>query len=741
MNPLPVDSAGLHSRPSRLSWFSPRSLTRAASPLLIVLLAMLQSAAWAQGFAQQGASMDPPGRVARLNLTEGAVSFAPADTGGNAWTPAVLNRPLTSGDRLWTGPRARSELHVGSTAVRMSEQTSLDFLALDDSVTQLRLAQGTVQLHVRTLFEGQRLEIDTPNLAFVISQPGNYRLDVNPARNTTRVVAQSGGGVIYGDNGTALNLGSQQQGNFSGTQLSPAEPGPAVQDSFDAWAANRDRLEDQSVSARYVPRETIGYQQLDSYGDWLQDPSYGAVWLPRALPVNWAPYRAGHWSWISPWGWTWVDDAPWGFAPFHYGRWAQIGPRWAWVPGQLPQRPVYAPALVAFVGGSSGGVNWNIAIGSGGTPRPGVGWFPLAPGEAFRPAYRASPRYITQVNNNIVVNNSVNMSNNYRYQRQPAAVTAVSRDDFVHGRLTPGSIRPLSAADLGRAPLIGDPVAMPQRPELRERPRLAPAAALPPAKVMAQPVVRSRDERGNEARAARPDNNVRNSRVQAVPAMPLPAAPSALSMPPPAAKPGRAEPLVPRATPVPMQDRSAADAEQRARREQQQLQLEQARQQAELTRQQEAQRRQNEESLGQRALREQALKNRNAPAVATPDAGAAAERRSVEQAQRAQQQQQQQQLQQAEQLRQQAQQQRAAQQDQQRRASEQQRQQEQARQQAQQQQQQQLQLQLQRDQQRQQAEQLRQQAQQQRAAQQDQQRQANGRAPRPEGEANRNREP
>ncbi|MGA8786554.1 MAG: DUF6600 domain-containing protein, partial [Polaromonas sp.] len=483
MNPLPADSAGPHSRPSRLSWFSPRSLTRAASPLLVVLLAMLQSAAWAQGFAQQGASMDPPGRVARLNLTEGAVSFAPADTGGNAWTPAVLNRPLTSGDRLWTGPRARSELHVGSTAVRMSEQTSLDFLALDDSVTQLRLAQGTVQLHVRTLFEGQRLEIDTPNLAFVISQPGNYRLDVNPARNTTRVVAQSGGGVIYGDNGTALNLGSQQQGNFSGTQLSPAAPGPAVQDSFDAWAANRDRLEDQSVSARYVPRETIGYQQLDSYGDWLQDPSYGAVWLPRALPVNWAPYRAGHWSWISPWGWTWVDDAPWGFAPFHYGRWAQIGPRWAWVPGQLPQRPVYAPALVAFVGGSSGGVNWNISIGSGGTPRPGVGWFPLAPGEAFRPAYRASPRYITQVNNNIVVNNSVNVSNNYRYQRQPAAVTAVSRDDFVRGRLTPGSIRPLSAADLGRAPLIGDRSAMPQRPELRERPRLAPAAALPPAKV------------------------------------------------------------------------------------------------------------------------------------------------------------------------------------------------------------------------------------------------------------------
>ncbi|MEP6964949.1 MAG: DUF6600 domain-containing protein, partial [Polaromonas sp.] len=383
----------------RLARLPRRALALATVLPLIVLLAMAHGAR-AQEAYPPGGLPDPPGIVARLNLAEGAVSFAPADANpdANAWTPAELNRPLTTGDRLWTGPRARSELHIGSTAVRMSEQTSLDFLALDDQLTQVRVAQGSVQLRVRTLFDGERLEVDTPNLAFVVSAPGDYRIDVNPANGTTRVVALSGGGVLYGDNGATLNLGSQQQGNFSGTQLSPAAPGPAFQDSFDAWAAARDRREDQSVSARYIPRETIGYQQLDSYGDWQQDPSYGAVWLPRAVPVNWAPYRDGRWSWISPWGWTWVDDSPWGFAPFHYGRWAQIGPRWAWVPGHLPQRPVYAPALVAFVGGGGGGINWDIAIGSGGAPRPGVGWFPLAPGEAFRPVYRASPRYITQVN-------------------------------------------------------------------------------------------------------------------------------------------------------------------------------------------------------------------------------------------------------------------------------------------------------------------------------------------------------
>ncbi|MCX7256507.1 MAG: hypothetical protein NTZ64_07145 [Polaromonas sp.] len=165
-------------------------------------------------------------------------------------------------------------------------------------------------------------------------------------------MAQSGGGWLYGDNGQSLPLDGGEQASFSGTSLTPAAQGAALQDRFDQWTAERDRAEDQSVSARYVPRETVGYQQLDRYGDWQQDATYGAVWLPRSLPDNWAPYRTGLWRWISPWGWTWIDEAPWGFAPFHYGRWAQIGPRWAWVPGRLPQRPVYAPALVAFVGNS-----------------------------------------------------------------------------------------------------------------------------------------------------------------------------------------------------------------------------------------------------------------------------------------------------------------------------------------------------------------------------------------------------
>ena len=737
-----------------------RVLARTTALPLLLLLTLLQSATAQQSYPQ-GAALDPPGSVARLNLAEGAVSFAPAEDNGNTWTPAVLNRPLTSGDRLWTGRRARSELHVGSTAVRMSEQTSLDFLALDDNLTQLRLAQGSAQLRVRTLFEGQRLEVDTPNLAFVISEPGDYRLDVNPDSDITRVVALSGGGVLYGDNGAVLNLGSQQQGSFGGRQLTPAAPGAAVQDSFDAWAAVRDRREDQSVSARYVPRETIGYQQLDSYGDWQQDPGYGAVWLPRAVPVNWAPYRVGHWSWIAPWGWTWVDDAPWGFAPFHYGRWAQIGPRWAWVPGRLPTRPVYAPALVAFVGGSSGGVNWNISIGAGSAPSPGVGWFPLAPGEAFRPAYFASPRYITQVNNNIVVNNTVNISNNYRYQRQPAAVTAVSRDTFVRGRPMQGNLHALSAADLGQAQVLIERGAMPQRPDVRERPSLVPAAALPPAAVALQPVVHSPVEHGdkklgvadqNNPRAARPDSNDRTRRTQAVPAMPPPASSAATA---PAVRPSTVS--APERSTVETGQRNQREPQPQPQQQQQQLQRDQARQQTDSTRQQETQVRQDATPQPQRALRDPTRGTGSAAPLVSPDALSAAERSSINQTQQARQQlQRDQQRQQAEQGRQQERQRRQAEeaQGQRDRREQAQKQQEQTHQQDAQRRQleaQQARQQLQRDQQRQQAEQGHQQQQQQQQDSRKPQAQerhktplpdtVNGRVARPEGEAIRHREP
>ncbi len=159
-------------------------------------------------------------------------------------------------------------------------------------------------------------------------------------------------------------------------------------DDFEDWCQSRDQRENGAVSAKYVSRDVDGYYDLDDYGSWQSDSDYGEIWVPSGVAVGWSPYQVGHWVFIEPWGWTWVDSEPWGWAPFHYGRWAYVGDHWGWVPGPIVVRPVYAPAVVGFVGG--GGFGFSVAFGGGVS---GVGWFPLGPRDVFVPGYHCSPRY------------------------------------------------------------------------------------------------------------------------------------------------------------------------------------------------------------------------------------------------------------------------------------------------------------------------------------------------------------
>ena len=100
---------------------------------------------------------DPPGRVARLSLSNGQVSFSPAGT--DDWVSAVVNRPLTTGDKLWTDRDGRAELHVGSAAFRISAMTGFSFLNLTDRMIQVRLTEGTINFRVRRLGMTNRLRL------------------------------------------------------------------------------------------------------------------------------------------------------------------------------------------------------------------------------------------------------------------------------------------------------------------------------------------------------------------------------------------------------------------------------------------------------------------------------------------------------------------------------------------------------------------------------------------------------
>jgi len=380
---------------------------------------------------------DPPGRVARLNYIQGSISFQPG--GETDWVQANPNRPLTIGDSLWTDRNARGEMHIGSFAIRVGGETGITFLNLDDRTVQIQLAQGTMDVYVRRLDGGDAFEIDTPNLAFTLQRPGEYRVDVDPNGNATAVTVRSGEGEATGG-GSDYHMDSGDRATFTGTDSLTYDGGQAGGfDDFDSWCHDRDDREEHSQSARYVSRDVIGYDDLDGNGEWRNVPDYGYAWFPTRVEAGWAPYRYGHWAWVAPWGWTWVEDEPWGFAPFHYGRWAEVDGAWGWVPGPMVVRPVYAPALVVFVGGPRFGMSMSFGGGGG-----GVAWFPLGPREVYVPPYRTSVRYVQNVNvTNTTVNvvNVTNVYNNvsvnkvtYMHQNNVQAVTAVSHDTFVNAR-------------------------------------------------------------------------------------------------------------------------------------------------------------------------------------------------------------------------------------------------------------------------------------------------------------------
>jgi hypothetical protein len=361
---------------------------------------VLPTMAAAQDQDQQDQQDDPPSRVARIGYMEGSISFQPA--GEQDWVEAVANRPMTTGDKLWADRDSRVELQLGSAVIRLNANTGFSFLNLDDNTVQIQLTSGSINLRVRRLDQDDDYEIDTPNLAFTVSQPGSYRVEASEDGTYSVVSIREGGGQATG-NGQTYTLHAGQRGTFSGTDSLNAEVIDIGRpDQFDNWAYNRDHRYDQSRSAQYLSHDVVGYEDLDDYGDWRDDSNYGHVWYPNRVAVGWAPYHEGHWDWIPPWGYTWVDDSPWGYAPFHYGRWVVVGGRWGWVAGPVAVRAVYAPALVVFIGGGVG-------VGFGGN----VGWFPLGPREVYVPSYHVSREYVNRVNVSNTTVNNVTITNVY----------------------------------------------------------------------------------------------------------------------------------------------------------------------------------------------------------------------------------------------------------------------------------------------------------------------------------------
>lgn len=473
------------------------------------------------------------GRVGRIVEMQGDVALY--DTDAREWIEALRNRPLVVGDRLVLQRSARAEVRVGSTVLLLGQGADLSVDSLDDDRLRLTLNAGALALRVANRDQAESTEIRTAVALIRPQQAGQYRIDQD---EDSTFAATWRGGLEVSGNGHLLLIGPGERHEVwfdarQGTARSRLARMP--DDRLAAWAQTRFAAEDAAPQAwRYASPAIPGLEDLDGHGRWDNHPEYGAVWVPYGVAANWAPFTDGRWVWMRPWGWTWVDAQPWGFAPSYYGRWLQWHGRWAWWPGQRQVRPVFAPAVVAWIGGSH--VSVGITIGA----QPPMAWVPLQPWQPYvpivapRPPHRPPP------------------------YRLPPPSEPISRQapSFSGGPSAPGS-RPLprGSVEYGHQ---GVPVNVQTSPGARPPPATA-VVPVPPARA-ARPVPPA-PQIGHSGAPETPRPRAEPQEHTVVPAPfsapPRPQAPRAepSRAEPPRAEPPRAEPPRP-APPRPVAEKS-----------------------------------------------------------------------------------------------------------------------------------------------------------------------------------------
>ena len=347
-------------------------------------------------------SENPPERAGWLSQVNGTVSYHTQDQ--DQWSPAAMNYPVASGDAFWTEPNASAQIVISSSRIALAGGTELDVGTLDPNGLQATLPQGEIYLHLSGLAQNETWSVQTPRGQITFSGAGRYDVAAGDTQTPTTVTVLEGSVQITGP-GLSLQVAQGQTATINGADTFQGSVGPAQTDAFlTAMQQAEQPPPAPAVAPPPVVAQMPGGDDLSAYGSWSQSSEYGNVWYPQ-VAAGWAPYRDGHWAYIAPWGWTWVDAAPWGFAPFHYGRWFQVDGRWGWTPGSggygYDGPPVYAPALVAFIGLGVGiGIGAALASGS-------IGWCPLGPREAYYPWYHTSGGYLRSVNRYDVTNVSV----------------------------------------------------------------------------------------------------------------------------------------------------------------------------------------------------------------------------------------------------------------------------------------------------------------------------------------------
>jgi probable HAF family extracellular repeat protein len=196
--------------------------------------------------------------------------------------------------------------------------------------------------------KGHLVQLDT--LAQNLNEAGFASLDVAYGIN------DKGWIVGYGtttDNLTAAFVAVPER---SGRRVGRQRPAPPPQVSNQQQLQPQEQDQGPGISGSDEGDYDVFYSNLSSEGSWVEAGNYGYCFRPR-VANDWRPYEDGHWVWTDR-GWYWDSNERFGWATYHYGRWADIGGTgWCWVPGDQ-----WAPAWVSWREGDEH-----------------VGWAPLPP--------------------------------------------------------------------------------------------------------------------------------------------------------------------------------------------------------------------------------------------------------------------------------------------------------------------------------------------------------------------------
>jgi len=475
------------------------------SALLLVIAALL--GVQSKLLAQDTTAYTTTAKVARISLIQGDVSFQHSNA--NEWELAALNYPLTPGDKVYTGDRSRAEIQMQfDNYIRLNQNTTLAIDDLTYSAAHISILSGTATFRINHFEHNMSIEVGTPAAAVILTTKGLYRINIYDGGDT-EILVRDGAATVTSDGGT-VNLKRGRRIIIDGSNSENFEVTQAyAEDEWDRWNNMRDEIFAQSrKSYEYINRSVWGVSDLDDYGYWIDDPSYGRCWIPRT-GHDWAPYTHGRWIWNPLYGWTWLSYEPWGWAPYHFGRWTYISRYgWAWIPGPRHVFQIWAPALVTFVRCKAPSGNY-------------VGWYPLAPGEQPR---ATTPYVYGNINSSggprTVISRPPDSSHSDsgdrpgRHGRNVSyGLIVISEDDFINGKVRGGiSPREVRSRVLDSAPVDSLSIA-PTARSFAPRNQRPPERAIPPSTIADRPVIttRSRGRMGpTDARGERLDSNSGN---------------------------------------------------------------------------------------------------------------------------------------------------------------------------------------------------------------------------------------